>query len=106
MMSSFNKNVEESSYQYNYDDVSGIFGKERVTIYNRGVARKGDSRRKRKPEKTTKEKLIQLARDIGMGVTMTSTAFPSPFYPVNDNALYTETIVGDTVHTYTMSRIW
>lgn len=108
MMSSFNKNVDDS-YQYDYDDVGSVFGRERVTIHNRGVAKKSDRRRRRRREtnKSLSEKAIQYARYMGMGVYMTSTAFPSPFMPVNDAAIHDETnIYGEQQNIYSMSKLW
>lgn len=104
MMSSFNKN-DEDSYQYAYDDVSGALGRERVTIYSRSIARKSDRRRKREDNRTLGDKALEIARYMGMGVYMTSTSFPSPFLPVNDTNLFDSSVYG--VHnTYTMSKIW
>ena len=105
MLSSFNKSADDS-YQYGYDDVSGVFGRERVTIYNRGISKKSDSRRRkrRRDDKTLGEKAIEYARYMGMGVYMTSSSFPSPFYPVNDGAIYD--IMYGNQNYYAMSRLW
>lgn len=105
MMSSFNKNNDDSSYQYGYDDVSGVFGRERVTIYNRGIAKKSDRRKKREDNRTLGEKALDIARYMGMGVYMTSTAFPSPFLPVNDTNLHDDSVYG-MHNTYRMSKMW
>lgn len=104
MMSSFNKNVD-NSYQYGYDDVSSSLGRERVTIYHRGVVKKSDSRRKKKEEKSFTESALQIARYMGMGVYMTSSSFPSPFMPVNETHIYDENYCQPQT-VYTMSRIW
>lgn len=66
MMTSFNKNIEES-----------------VVVY---------SRRRDEPKKSFGESALQVARYMGMGVYMTSTSFPSPFLPVNDACLFDEAI--------------
>lgn len=107
------------SYQYNYDDVSGTFGRERVTIHNRGLARRSDARKKRQRDnRTLGEKALQVARYMGMGVYMTTSAFPSPFMPVNDLDLYDtksycynqeskyQTNANEYYTAYTMSKIW
>lgn len=104
MMASFNKNVEDS-YQYGYDDVSGAFGRERVTIYNRSVARKSDKKKSNEEKKSFTESALEIARYMGMGVYMTSTSFPSPFMPVNDNNIYEERFYGPQ-NVYSMSKIW
>lgn len=105
MMASFNKNAEES-YQYGYDQVRGTFGREKVTIYNRGVAKKRDTRRKRKEEKKSlTDTALDIARYMGMGVYMTSTSFPSPFLPVNDINVCEGTYYGPQ-NLYSMSKIW
>lgn len=58
-----------------------------------------------KEAKTFGEKAIQVARYMGMGVYMTSTAFPSPMVPFNDTNLYDETVYSPQ-NVYTMSKIW
>lgn len=88
MMSSFNKNFEESYQQFDFHEVSGVYGREKVTIYNRGVAKKANTRKRHEEKKSFTESAIQLARYMGMGVYMTSTSFPSPFLPVNDTNIY------------------
>jgi len=105
MMTSFNKNVEDG-YDYGYDDVSRVFGREKVTIYNRGVARKSDTRRKKREQKSLGENALQIARYMGMGVYMTSTSFPSPFLPINDTNLYGDEIYYNPKNVYTMSKLW
>lgn len=67
VMTSFNKNIEES-----------------VVLYNR--------RRDVEPKKSFGESALEVARYMGMGVYMTSTSFPSPFLPVNDACLFDEAI--------------
>jgi len=105
MMSSFNKNYEEASYQYAYEDIRGTLGREKVTIHSRGIAKKSDRRRKKENNQTMSEKALEIARYMGMGVYMTSSAFPSPFYPVNDTRLNDEVIYG-MHNTYVMSKLW
>ena len=105
-MSYFSKNADDS-YQYGYDDISSSLGREKCTIYHRGVAKKSDSKRKRRTERRSMtETALEYARYMGMGVYMTSTSFPSPFYPANDSALYDETFGGGPQNVYTMSKIW
>jgi hypothetical protein len=108
MMSSFNKDDPEASYQCDFDTVSGVFGRERVTIHNRGLAKKSDRRRRRRHEndETLSDKALRYARYMGMGVYITSTSFPSPFYPVNDCAIYDENLYYDNHNSYSMSRVW
>lgn len=111
-MSQFSRNNNNnfdvnSSYQYNYDDVSSSFGREKVTIYNRSITKRGD-KKKRKVEapKSFKDNAMEFARYMGMGVYMTSTAFPSPFLPVNDTNLYNSDATYYERNLYTMSKIW
>lgn len=106
MMASFNKLGEEDSYQFGYNDVSGVYGRERVTIYNRGVAKKSDTNSRRKEDKKSlTDSALDIARYMGMGVYMTSTSFPSPFLPVNDTNMYEEDFLGPR-NLYSMSKIW
>ena len=107
MMSSLHRNFDgDVSYQYNYHDVKSSLGRESVTIHSRGLARKGDSRRKRREDnRSLGEKALDIARYMGMGVYMTSTSFPSPFLPVNDTRIYEDNYYGHH-QTYTMSRLW
>lgn len=115
MMSQLNRNTDgndysTASYQYGYDDVSGSFGREKVTIYNRSVSKRPNRKgRKQKEEKKTfTENALQYAKYMGMGVYMTSTSFPSPFFPVNDTNLYNynEPNYYYEKNVYTMSKIW
>lgn len=83
LLASFNRNYEDG-YQYNYDTVSSHLGRERVTIYNRGVAKKADLKKQKSTKSTFKESVIRTARDMGMGVQMCSSmtnhlAFPAPY---------------------------
>lgn len=103
-MSSFNKNNDDS-YQYSYDDVRSSMGRERVTIYHRGVAKKSDGRRKKKDTKTFYETALEVARYMGEGVYMTSSAFPSPFMPANDTRIFSEDYCPPQT-VYTMSKVW
>lgn len=106
MMASFNRVGEGDSYQFDYNEVGGVYGRERVTIYNRGVARKGDTTSKRKEEKKSfTDSAFEIARYMGMGVYMTSTSFPSPFLPANDTNMYDENFYGQQ-NVYSMSKIW
>lgn len=107
MMSSFNKNDCENSYQYSYD--SSTLGRERVTIHNRGVARKSDSRRRkrhREDSKTFGDKALDYARYMGLGVYITSTSFPSPFAPMNDCAIYGEQNYYYQPSSFPNSKLW
>ena len=102
----FGTNIGDS-YQYGYDQVQSSLGRERVTLYNRGVAKKSDLRRKRRREPEKKpfgERALEIARYMGMGVYMTSTAFPSPFFPVNETTVYDETVYGKP--NFSMSKVW
>lgn len=119
MMKSFNKNIEtaDGGYQYNFGDVSSALGREKITIYSRGVARRPDHHRRSKSrrgdgegeKKSLKQSALEIARYMGMGVYMTSTSFPSPFFPVNENHFHQ----GETFYTspssqteYSMSKLW
>lgn len=105
MMSSFNKSDPETSYQYGYDNVGSVLGRERVTIYNRGLTKKTDrSRRRRQDNKTMGDRALEYARYMGMGVYITSTSFPSPFLPVNDCNIYEENYYSH--NSYAMSKVW
>lgn len=95
MMSSFNKNTEDS----------GGFGRESVTIHNLGLTKKGDSRRKQE-KKSFGEGALEVARYMGMGVYMTSTSFPSPFLPINDANIFDESRYDGPQNVYAMSKIW
>lgn len=100
MLASFNKNIGDS-YQYEYHNVSSTLGRERVTIYNRGLVKKSDSRRRRKEEKKSiGQSVLEIARCMGMGVYMTSSSFPSPFLPCNDLNMYQ-----DEHSAYSLARI-
>lgn len=96
MMTSFGKNMEDS-YQFGYDDVSSSFGREKVTVYNRGLARKGDTRKRKAEEKSFTDSAIEVARYMGMGAYLTASYFPSPFYPVNDTHIYDESVVNESM---------
>lgn len=106
MMSSFNRNTEQGYQQFDFHEASSVYGREKVTIYNRGVSRKAETR-KRREKKSFKDNAIQIARYMGMGVYMTSTSFPSPFFPVNDTNIYhyDETSYASQ-SVYSLSRIW
>jgi hypothetical protein len=108
MMSSFSKNDPEASYQCDFDTVRDTFGRERVTIHSRGLAKKSDRRRKRRSatDETLGDKAIKYARYMGMGVYITSTSFPSPFFPVNDCAIYDEKLYYNNHNSYAMSKVW
>lgn len=106
MMSSFNKNVEESYQQFDFHETSNVYGREKVTIYHRGVAKKADTRKRNEEKKTFTENAIQLARYMGMGVYMTSTSFPSPFFPVNDTNIYHDETYYTPQNIYGLSKIW
>ena len=106
MMSTFSRNADSSSYQYRYDDISGSFNRDGISIYNRTLLKKGDRNNKGKKEKESyTNTAIRIARYMGMGVYMTSTAFPSPLMPLDDNHLYDENYFGPQ-NIYTMSKIW
>lgn len=107
MMETLGRNVDGPSYQYSFDEFRGNFKGEGVTIYNRSVAKKGDRNNKTKKgeKKSFAETALQVARYMGMGVYMTSTAFPSPLMPVDDNHLYDENYFGPQ-NIYSMSKIW
>lgn len=106
MMTSFNRNTEDS-YQYSYDDVSKFMGREKVTIYNRGIVRKGDVSHKKKEEKKSfTDNALEIARYMGMGAYMTSTSLPSPFFPVNDHYLYVDETIYEPQNMYSIGKIW
>lgn len=106
MMTSFGKNFE-ASYQCNFDDASTSVGgrAERVTIYTRGILKRGDTYKKKEETKSMIDNAFQIARYMGMGVYMTSSAFPSPFLPVNDANMYDETFYGPQ-NMHTVNKIW
>lgn len=103
MMSTFSRNFDGPSYQYDYDKFKdSLGGPEKVTIYNRGIAKKSDHTDK--DDRSFADKALQIARYMGMGVYMTSSAYPSPLRPIDDEHLYDENYYGPT--NYYMSRIW
>lgn len=104
MMAQFNRN-DDSSYQYDYDQVGSAFGHERVTIYNRSIAKKSGKKSRKNENKSLADSALEYARYMGMGVYMTSTAFPSPYLPVSDNTIYEDTFYSQQ-NMYGKSRLW
>lgn len=82
-MTTFARNFDSDSYHY--DDAKASL--EGVTIHNQSVTKKTHSK---KEKKSFYDTAIQVARYMGMGVYMTSTAFPSPLRPIPDGHYYDE----------------
>lgn len=107
-MTTFSRNFDSSStYQYGYDDVKSALGRDRVTSFHRGIVKKSLKQKKKKQPTTYTERAIQIARYMGMGVYMTSTAFPSPMLPFNENHIFNEDNFYTSQHgQYLMTRYW
>lgn len=69
------KNNGQTTYQHNYSDLAAG----NVTIFNRRMRQI-----EHKKTRTMKKKFLKIARYMGTGAYMTSSAFPSPFLPSND----------------------
>lgn len=107
-MTTFTQNFDGSStYQARYEDVRAGLGREKVTIYSTSISKKTPKNKQNKKDKETyTETAIKIARYMGMGVYMTSTAFPSPFAPFNENHMYDDYYSNPTNNVYSMSKIW
>lgn len=85
-MTSFTRNFDNTSTSYGYDNIQSIT-----------TTKKSPSNKK-----SFSDTAIQVARYMGMGVYMTSAAFPSPMPPLNEKYFYEEY----PENIYTINRVW